>query len=104
MFRTAAIGSAGLMMVAMIAADMPALASDSGICGARAELLAEMETDGATRRAIGFPRGQGIVELWTSEQSGAWIVLITSAKGETCMAATSQDRHDETAKTIRTSL
>jgi len=93
MFRTAAFGSAGLMMFAMIAAG-PASAAEPGICGARTELLAEIETDGATRCAIGFPRGQGIVELWTSEESGTWIVLITSAKGETCLAATGQDHHE----------
>lgn len=91
MLRIAAIGSAALMACTIIATEMPALAIEAGICAPRAELVAAMESDGAKRRAIGFPRGQGVVELWRSEQSGAWSVLITSATGESCLTATSKD-------------
>lgn len=98
MFRTAAIGAAFLVFAGIAGVALASEAGETERCGARGEILASIAGDDATRRAIGFPRGQGIVELWASEQSGAWLVLVTSPDGESCLAASGVDKAERTAE------
>ncbi len=56
-------------------------------CGDRNTVVAYLEeTWGETQRAFGIAGGRQLVELFASE-SGSWTILLTSARGSTCLMA-----------------
>ena len=72
---------------ALLALGCAAPAAGQSLCGERAAIIAELERYGETRRSIGLQHGSGIVELWASERTGSWTILVTNTAGETCMMA-----------------
>ncbi len=61
------------------------------VCGKRADIIRQL-TDkyGETRRSMGLAEGRGVVELYASEETGSWTILITSPQGTACMMAAGQ--------------
>lgn len=58
------------------------------VCGARAEIVARLEaTYGETRRSIGLQQGRGVVEVYASEKTGSWTILVTNTRGRSCLIA-----------------
>lgn len=101
---SAAMGSVALASLAVaVGSSSPAHSAESGLCGPRADIIAKIENDGATRRSISYPRGHGVVELWTSERNGTWSVVVTSARGETCLTARGDEAYGEKSETVESS-
>ena len=60
-------------------------------CGKRDGMVRLLsEKYGETRRSMGLAEGRGMVELYASEETGSWTILITSPQGTTCMMAAGQ--------------
>ena len=61
------------------------------VCGKRADMVRQLdEKYGETRRSMGLAEGRGVVELYASEETGSWTILITSPQGTACMMAAGQ--------------
>ena len=58
------------------------------LCGKRAEIVQQLgKKYGETRRSLGLSQGRGVVELFASEETGSWTILLTSPQGTSCMMA-----------------
>jgi len=66
----------------------PAPAAAQFACGKRADIIRQLgEKYGETRRSLGLAQGRGVVELYASEETGSWTILLTSPQGLTCLIA-----------------
>jgi hypothetical protein len=69
----------------------PAPARAQMVCGKRADIISQLsEKYGETRRSMGLAAGRGVVELYASEETGSWTILMTSPQGIACMMAAGQ--------------
>ena len=58
------------------------------VCGSRADIISQLQKKyGETRRSVGLQQGRGIVEIFASEQSGSWTILVTDTRGKSCLMA-----------------
>ncbi len=71
------------------------------VCGKRADMVRQLsEKYGETRRSMGLAEGRGVVELYASEETGSWTILITSPQGTACMMAAGQAFQVEPVKAV----
>jgi hypothetical protein len=57
-------------------------------CAPRGDVVARLaDSFGETRRAIGLGAGGRVVELYASEASGSWTILVTLPTGLACLLA-----------------
>ena len=78
---------AALALGFLTAAD-PGTAAAQMACGQRDSIVSQLqERYGETRRAMGFQEGRGIVEVWASDETGTWTIVITTPQGTTCLVA-----------------
>lgn len=83
------------LTAALAAAGGPA--SAQMICGERSAVVAELESRyGETRRSIGLEQGRGVVEVYASEETGSWTILVTNTAGRTCLIAAGEAFETET--------
>ncbi len=58
------------------------------ICGERDAIVAQLErTYGETRRSVGVQQGRAVVEVYASDKTGSWTILVTDTAGKTCLIA-----------------
>jgi hypothetical protein len=65
------------------------LAAAQSVCGQRKDIIATLDKSYAeSRRAVGLvgQDGKGVIELFVSDK-GTWTMLVTSARGNTCIIA-----------------
>lgn len=62
--------------------------SQQMICGNRAQIVGRLgQKYGETRRSIGLTGRRGVVELFASDETGSWTILLTNPQGVTCLMA-----------------
>ncbi|PLS23592.1 hypothetical protein [Neptunicoccus cionae] len=62
--------------------------SQPASCAQRPQVVERLETKyGETRRSVGLASNSGIVEVFASERSGSWTIIITLPNGMTCLVA-----------------
>jgi len=77
----------------------PAPAGAQMVCGKRADIISQLsERYGETRRSMGLAEGRGVVELYASEETGSWTILMTNPRGIACMMAAGQSFEIEPVK------
>ena len=55
-------------------------------CAPRAQVLELVQTrKGETRRAIGLTNGASVMELYASESTGGWSLVVTHPSGMSCV-------------------
>ncbi|WP_232823011.1 hypothetical protein [Oceanibium sediminis] len=65
-----------------------ASASPAATCGTRAEVVDRLRTDyGETRTGAGLSGADGVIEVFASEESGTWTILLTRPNGQSCLLA-----------------
>lgn len=65
----------------------PALAQ-GGVCGPRDAIVERLqEKYGETRQSMGLQSNNGVVEIFASDESGTWTILVTLPNGMTCLVA-----------------
>jgi hypothetical protein len=61
------------------------------VCGERKAIVAQLEGKyGETRRSIGVQDGRGVVEVYASDKTGTWTILVTNTDGKSCLMATGE--------------
>lgn len=79
--------SAAAIGVVCFAAE-PASAQARMVCGERGKIIEHLKAKyGETRRSIGLAEGQGIFEVYASDESGTWTIVLTQPSGKTCLMA-----------------
>lgn len=69
------------LMPSMAAAGQPT-------CGTRDSIVDQLKVKfKETHRASGLESDTKMIEIWTSETSGSWTILVTQASGVSCIAA-----------------
>lgn len=57
-------------------------------CAARGEVVAKLaHRFGETLRSVGLQRAEGLVEVYASEKTGTWTILVTRPDGMSCLLA-----------------
>lgn len=86
-----------LAFAVVLGLGLPAAARS--VCGERAAVVAELERRyGETRRSVGLQQGRGVIEVWASERTGSWTILLTDAEGRTCLMAAGEAFAPERAR------
>ena len=63
-------------------------ASAQAVCGKRTDIIKQLQKKyGETRRSVGVQQGRGVVEVYASEKTGSWTILVTNARGMSCLMA-----------------
>jgi hypothetical protein len=87
-------------MVAVLAGTPRAEAEEARTCADRAQVVARLaERFGETLRSLGLQRGDAVVEVYSSEETGTWTILMTRPDGITCLLAAGQ-RWEQDARPI----
>lgn len=78
-------------LVALLAA-LQAARADPLACGARSEIVAQLATRyHETRRSIGIAANNAVLEVFASEESGTFSILVTLPTGQSCLIASGAD-------------
>ncbi len=77
------------MLAAVIAATaISTSAQAQAVCGSRDNIIAQLKQKyGETRRSVGLQQGRGVVEIFASEETGSWTILVTDTRGHSCLMA-----------------
>lgn len=79
--------TAPLAAVALAAA-LGAPAEAQMVCGERNSIIQQLESKyGETRQSLGLQQGRGVVEIFASEETGSWTILVTDTHGRSCLMA-----------------
>lgn len=63
-------------------------AAQSNICGKRDSIVERLQDKyGETRQSMGLQQNNGVLEVFASEASGSWTILVTMPNGMTCLVA-----------------
>ena len=80
-----------LLLAAMMLAAQSALADGTAVCAPREQVAARLaERFGETPRAMGLNGDAALLEIFASEETGSWTLVITGADGTACIIATGQ--------------
>lgn len=57
-------------------------------CGTRDEMTDQLRrTFGEAQTGLGLISAAQVLEVWSSEETGTWTILMTDSDGQTCMVA-----------------
>jgi hypothetical protein len=96
-------------MVGILLPPIPANAQMTGaqmtraqmLCGKRTDIVRQLdEKYGETRRSMGLAGGRGVVELYASDETGSWTILLTTPQGNACMMASGEAFQIEPVKVV----
>ena len=76
----------GLLTLAAMLTALPATASTI-TCADRAAVTAKLSELGEIQTGVGLNSKGQAMEIWTSEASGAWTIVLTTTAGRACIMA-----------------
>jgi hypothetical protein len=77
--------------LSLLAATPAANAEETRACAERSRVVQKLEQKfGETLRSLGLHRDDGLVEVYASEETGTWTILMTRPDGTTCLLAAGQ--------------
>lgn len=83
---TLALGAGAILLATQ------SLRAEDATCGIRARVLDHLATTyGEARHMAGLAGADRMVEVFASDATGTWTILVTSASGITCMVAAGTD-------------
>jgi hypothetical protein len=75
----------------LLAATPAANAEEARACAERSGVVQKLEERfGETLRSLGLHREEGVVEVYSSEETGTWTILVTHPDGMSCLLAAGQ--------------
>lgn len=91
-----------LLMAMTVLTGFASTAVAQTACGERDKIVGQLQAKyKETHRASGLESDTKMVEIWTSEASGTWTILITQANGQTCVAAAGKNWLDMPVQEIK---
>ena len=77
-----------VISLALLSATPHAEAQDRMACAERAQVVKKLEERfGETLRSVGLHQNDGVVEVYSSEKTGTWTILMTRPDGISCLLA-----------------
>jgi hypothetical protein len=77
-----------VISLGLLAATPQARAEDRRACAEREQVVQKLEEKfGETLRSIGLHQNDGVVEVYSSEATGTWTILMTRPDGMSCLLA-----------------
>ena len=84
------------LVFGMAAMAPPAFAQQPA-CGERDSLTERLESRyNEHQTGLGLQTNNRLVEIWTSQDTGSWTIIVTLADGTSCILATGENWHHET--------
>ena len=66
-------------------------AQAQAMCGPREIIVSQLQDKyGEQRQGFGLQRGRGVLELYASQETGSWTILVTDPRGQACLMATGE--------------
>jgi len=66
-------------------------------CGERSSIVERLSNKyGESRRSMGLNHNNGVVEVFASEETGTWTILLTMPTGQSCLIAAGQNWESRT--------
>ncbi|MDF2235819.1 hypothetical protein P2H44_24975 [Albimonas sp. CAU 1670] len=89
----ACLGALGAALPPLPAAAQAATPAQGGpTCGVRAEVVSRLKAKyGETRRGYGLQRGQSVVEVYASSETGSWTIIMSMPSGLACLVAAGEN-------------
>lgn len=85
------IGALAMATVLTVATARTAQAQQTRNCGPRELVVTRLaEGYGETRQSMGLGANNAVIEVFASDESGSWTILVTSPNGTTCLVASGQ--------------
>ena len=76
---------------AMLLATQHAFAQSTQNCADRTLVIERLTTKfGETRQSIGLAANRSVVEVYASDDTGSWTIIVTMPNGKTCLVASGQ--------------
>lgn len=70
------------------AATVTAAAAQDLACGSRGEMTDRLKRSfGEVQTGLGMISSAQVLEVWSSEETGTWTILMTDTNGQSCMVA-----------------
>lgn len=89
--------SLGFGALLLAAQQSQAQQSQARQCADRATVVSYLtEQQGETRRAVGLSGDTAMVEVFASDDTGTWSIIVTQAGGLTCLVAAGHAYHSAT--------
>ena len=67
---------------------LPAPASAQSACAPRVDIVEKLkEKYGEDQRGLGLGGKKSVIELWSSDKTGTWTIVMTRPNGVTCIVA-----------------
>lgn len=86
-----AIGGLAAAAVLNVATAGQADAQQSRNCGPRELVVTRLaEGYGETRQSMGLGANNAVIEVFASDESGTWTIIVTTPNGMTCLVASGQ--------------
>lgn len=77
------------LVIALAGITAPVSASQN--CAPRERVLERLaQSYGETRQSVGLGANNAMVEVYASQDSGTWTIIVTTAEGLTCLVASGQ--------------
>lgn len=75
----------GALIFGAVATPPPA---EARTCAPRDQIIADLgKKFGETRQAAGIQSATQVMELWSSDSTGSWTLLMTTSRGISCIVA-----------------
>lgn len=92
--RRLLIGAVSALTMAQVAHAQDG--AQQAICGTRADVVEKLSGKfGELQQGAGLVNKNRILELWRSEKTGSWTILMTRADGKTCILAAGNHWKDQ---------
>ena len=77
--------------LALLAGTPSAQAGDSQACADRGQVVKKLaEKFGETLKSVGLHANDAVIEVYSSESTGTWTILVTHTDGMSCLLAAGQ--------------
>lgn len=92
-----------LAFAALISTALGAQAGAQAVCGKRDSIVAQLASKyGETLQSVGLQQGRGVVEIYASEETGSWTIILTDTRGHSCLMAAGEAFQTEKAAKAET--
>ncbi len=94
----------GLTALATLALPLSAQAQGRA-CGERTAIIERLESGyGETRTAAGLSTQSGMIEIFASEETGTWTIIMTMPTGQSCLMAAGNSWDSDPAQVTKSGM